>query len=246
MVVTEKKPPKDSYGKLKAPLVASHTLTQFQQVDRLVNMEGLGGRNQSKLITVMDKLKPKDPNRFYAYYFLQRMPRVVRILLAHDDLQDMRALAEKADLLMALYQLQAHVSAVHAAKPQEPAEDSEAVAAVISKANKKRRTKKRGGKQGRQRDHSPSQSIVKQSPLCWAHIHYKAYSCTKPCAWLENWRDSTSVRRFLINTDLHSAFFHTVRKTMPISYVLVALVPQHEADGIFHHPHVVGHVTQVA
>jgi hypothetical protein len=47
-----------------------------------VNMEGLGSRKPSELLTVMDKLKPKDPNSFYAYHFLQRMLREVCIMLA--------------------------------------------------------------------------------------------------------------------------------------------------------------------
>jgi hypothetical protein len=189
MSVTEEEPTEESYGRLKVALVASHTLTPFQQVDRLVNMEGLGGRKPSELLTAMDKLKPKDPNSFYAYHFLQRMPHEVRILLAHDDLQDMRALAEKADQLMALHQPQSHdaIAAVQATEPHgEPATDSDGIAAVSSKRRKNR--KQRDGRQGRQRDSSLSQSIVEQSPLCWAHIRYgdKAYSCTKPCAWLEN------------------------------------------------------------
>jgi hypothetical protein len=191
MTVMEEEPTEESYSKLKAALVASHMLTPFQQVDRLVNMEGLGGRKPSELLTAMDKLKPKGPNSFYAYHFLQRMPCEVRILLAHDDLQDMRALAEKADQLMALHQPQSHdaVAAVQLMEPHgELAADSDGVAAVSSKAAKKKRNKKRGGKHSRQRDGSPSQSIVEQSPLCWAHIRYgdKAYSCTKPCAWPEN------------------------------------------------------------
>jgi hypothetical protein len=192
MSVTEEEPTEELYSRLKAALVQSHTLTPFQQVDRLVNMEGLGGRKPSELLTAMDKLKPKDPNSFYAFHFLQRMPREMCILLAHDDLQDMRALAEKADQLMALHQPQSHdaVAAVQATEPHgKPAADSDGVAAVNSKGSKRRKNKKqRGGKQGRQRDSSPSQSIVEQSPLCWAHIRYgnKAYSCTKPCAWPEN------------------------------------------------------------
>jgi hypothetical protein len=104
----------------------------FQQVDRLVNMEGLAGRKPSELLTVMDKLKPKDPNSFYTYHILQRMPREVRILLAHDDLQDMRALVEKADQLMALHQPQSHnaVTAMQTAELHgELAADSDGVVA---------------------------------------------------------------------------------------------------------------------
>jgi hypothetical protein len=100
----------------------------------------------------------------------------------------MRALAEKADQLMALHQLQSHnaVAVMQTAEPHgELAADSDGVAAV---SGKKKRSKKRGGKHSKQRDSSPPQSIVEQSHLCWAHIRYgdKAYSCTKPCTWPEN------------------------------------------------------------
>jgi hypothetical protein len=147
-------------------------------------MEGLGGQKLSELLMAMDKLKPKDPNSFYAYHFLQRMPREVCILLAHNDLQDMIALAEKADQLMALHQPQSH--------------DGGGAARGAGSGQRLRGGSKRQGRieaaqvaqrqQGKQRDNSPSQSIVEQSPLCWAYILYgdKAYSCTKPCVWLEN------------------------------------------------------------
>jgi hypothetical protein len=136
MSVTEEEPTEESYSRLKAALVASHTLALFQKVNRLVNMEGLGGQKPSELLTAMDKLKLKDPNSFYAYHFLQRMPREVCILLAHNDLQDMIALVEKADQLMALHQPQSHdaVAAVQAAELQgELAVDSDGVAAVRGK-----------------------------------------------------------------------------------------------------------------
>jgi hypothetical protein len=96
-------------------------------------MEGLSGRKLSELLSVMDKLKPKDPNSFYAYHFLQWMPREVRLLLARKDLSDMRALAAEADDLMALHQPQAR-DAVAAIQPAEQAAEatgeSDSVAAI--------------------------------------------------------------------------------------------------------------------
>jgi hypothetical protein len=188
MAVTEEEPTEESYERIKAALVSSHSLTPFQQVDRLVNMEGLNGRKPSELLSAMDKLKPKDANSFYAYHFLQRMPREVRLLLAKKDLSDMRALAAEADDLMALHQPQAHdaVAAVQPAAQAEATGEDDTVAAVGGRPAAKKKQKKKGGKKQRNRSSSPS--IVEKSPLCWAHIRYgdKAYSCTKPCAWPEN------------------------------------------------------------
>jgi hypothetical protein len=85
MAVTEEEPTPESYGRIKEALLATHTLTPFQQVGRLVNMEGLGGCKPSDLLAEMDKFKPKDMHSFYANHFLQRLPREVRVLLARED-----------------------------------------------------------------------------------------------------------------------------------------------------------------
>jgi hypothetical protein len=68
MSVTEEEPTEESYRyeRSKAALVSPHSLTPFQQVDRLVNMEGLNRRKPSELLSAMDKLRPKDSNSFYA------------------------------------------------------------------------------------------------------------------------------------------------------------------------------------
>jgi hypothetical protein len=191
LAVTEEEPNDKSYSRIKAALLATHTLTPFQQVDKLVNMEGLGGRKPSELLAELDKFKPRDMHSFYAYHFLQRMPREVRVLLAREDASNMGLLAEKADELMSLHLPQQHdmVAAVQQESTAgEEAAEAESVAAVSGKThnkkggcNKKKDRKKQGGR-------SSSTSIVDQSPLCWAHIKYgdKAYNCMKPCAWPEN------------------------------------------------------------
>jgi hypothetical protein len=50
MAVTEEEPDEESYNKIKDALLATHTLTPFQQVDKLVNMEGLCSRKPSELL----------------------------------------------------------------------------------------------------------------------------------------------------------------------------------------------------
>jgi hypothetical protein len=94
--VVDEEPTQESYAKLKVALVATNTLSPYQMVDRLMAMEPLGGRKATELLTAMQKLRPPRDNQFFAWAFLQRLPREVRVLLAHDDHSDMRKLAEKA------------------------------------------------------------------------------------------------------------------------------------------------------
>jgi hypothetical protein len=187
--IVEAEPAAASYDQLRAALISKHALTPYQQVDMLVSMEPLGGRKPSDMLAEMERFKPKDMQSFYAYHFLQRLPREIRVLLAQDDLSNMAALAEKADQLIALHQPQHHdtVAAVAPSEQQAAADTTEedAVAAVGGKKDKGKRSKKKNRKPRRR---SPSPSAVRKSPLCWAHIRYgdKAYHCEEPCAWPGN------------------------------------------------------------
>ncbi len=44
----------------------------------------------------------------FDYLFLQRLPREIRVLLSEDDPADMRAIADKADCLIAMHVPQGH------------------------------------------------------------------------------------------------------------------------------------------
>jgi hypothetical protein len=98
--VLEEEPTAESYQLLKAALLSSHTLTLYQMVDKLVNLEPLGGRKPSELMAAMQKLRPPRDEHFFIYNFLQRLPKEVRILLAHNNFSNTRKLAEKADGLL--------------------------------------------------------------------------------------------------------------------------------------------------
>jgi hypothetical protein len=143
--VLQDEPDEASYQKLKDCLLATHTLTPFQMVDRIVNMESLGGRKPTELLAAMNKLRPKDDYHFFAYHFLQRMPRELRVSLARDCCKDMQALAEKADELMALHLPQQHditaVAPVTAEAAQPVGDEDDLVAAVQSKGGKGKKKK---------------------------------------------------------------------------------------------------------
>jgi hypothetical protein len=178
--IVEEEPDDTSFRRLREALVSSHILSDYQRIDRLVTMEPLNGRKPSELLAAMSKLKPADDKQYFAYFFLQRLPREVRILLSQEPVADMRALAEKADALMALHVPQQHE--VAAVAPPDP-DDATVAAAARSSGAKKGGHFKKKKQQRRQRSSSPGEE--RRSPLCWLHIRFgdKARRCEQPCAW---------------------------------------------------------------
>jgi hypothetical protein len=106
------------------------------------------------------------------------LPREVRILLLQEPVSDMRALAAKADALMALQV--PHQHEVAAVTPQE-SDDSTVAAAARGGGMKAAAHKKK--KYRRQRSQSPAEE--RRSPLCWLYICFgdKARRCVQPCTW---------------------------------------------------------------
>jgi hypothetical protein len=178
--IVEEEPDDTSFRRLREALVSSHVLSDYQRIDRLVTMEPLNGRKPSEMLAAMSKLKPADEKQYFAYFFLQRLPREVRILLSQEPVADMRALAEKADALMALHVPQQHE--VAAVVPPEP-DDATVAAAARSSGAKRGGQSKKKKHQRRQRSSSPAEE--RRSPLCWLHIRFgdKARRCEQPCAW---------------------------------------------------------------
>jgi hypothetical protein len=187
--IIEREATATSYEELRTALVASHTMTPFQQVDRLMNMESLGYKKPTELLAEMVKFRPASDHHFFAYLFLQRLPKEVRVLLAREDCEDMQALAEKADGLMALHTHNGQdVAAVSADRPvvaAAAATDDEDFVTAVSKGGKKQSKQKKNFKRqqnfGKQRKEFESL----QSPLCYFHVRFgdKAHRCEEPCAW---------------------------------------------------------------
>jgi hypothetical protein len=165
----------DSFRLLREALVSTHTLSEYQMVDHIVNMEPLNGRKPTELLAADDK-------HFFANHFLQRLPREDRVLLSRELVENMQSLVEKADGLMAVHKPQQHdVAAVAVA---EEGDEDAAVAAVKKGASGKRAGgKKLSSKPKRQRSHSSS--TERRLPLCWLHIRFgdKARRCEQLCAW---------------------------------------------------------------
>ena len=104
-LVTE--PPEEHpYTRLKDRLCVSHQLTDFQRVEKLHQLDSLGGRKPSELLHEMTEMCPTgyEESPFFIYLYLERLPRELRIVLGDlDDNQDLRALAVRADRLWSLH-----------------------------------------------------------------------------------------------------------------------------------------------
>jgi hypothetical protein len=64
-------PPADAYVQLKAALIASHVLSNYQRVEMLAKMEPLGGRRPSEMLTAMLELCPRgeESSKFFFFFF---------------------------------------------------------------------------------------------------------------------------------------------------------------------------------
>jgi hypothetical protein len=187
--VADANPTEETYERVKAALISARAMTPFQQVDQLMAMEPLNGRRPSEMMSAMLKLRPPQDEYFFAWAFLQRLPREVRILLAHEEHLDLKKLAEKADHLMALHKPQLHDVAAVSAGPPEAAAEDDTVAAATGKGKFSRGGKKNAKKGGQaRRRRSPSPFDIHQSPLCYYHVRFgdKAHKCIEPCAWPGN------------------------------------------------------------
>jgi hypothetical protein len=85
------------YSDIKNRLVASHQLTDFQKVEKLVQVSALGNRKPSDLMAAMLDTCPwgKEKSDLFACIFLQQLPREIRVLLANVDHKDLKALVDE-------------------------------------------------------------------------------------------------------------------------------------------------------
>jgi hypothetical protein len=162
-------------------------MSDYQRVELLSRVEPLGGRKPSDLLAVMLELCPRghETSPFFGYLFLQRLPREIRVLLAEEDVADMRALAEKADRFMAIHAPQAHDSSVAAMAASPDSEDETVAAATAGRAKQRQKKPQKKQQQRRRRSISPA---AKKPSLCFYHFRFgeRARHCEEPCAWSEN------------------------------------------------------------
>jgi hypothetical protein len=129
-------PPKDDpYQQLKDRLCTTHQLTDFKRLEKLHQMDALGGRRPSDLLHEMTELCPTgyEESPFFLFLFLQRLPNELRIVLGEaDNHEDVQATAAKADKLWSLHNHQQHgmVAGVDSSLLSLPSPPSATIAVV--------------------------------------------------------------------------------------------------------------------
>jgi hypothetical protein len=90
-IVEQKDQTDVAYDQLKATLVSSHTMSDYQRIELLSNVEQLGGRKPSDLLATILELCQcgYDAVPFFCYLFLHRLPRGIRVLFVEEDATNM-------------------------------------------------------------------------------------------------------------------------------------------------------------
>jgi hypothetical protein len=133
----------------------------------------------------------------FAFLYLQRLPREIRVLLSEDDPANMRAIAEKVDRLIAMHMPQS-LDTCAAVTAEDSFEDADVVAALQGA----RSCKDKGSERPQQ---APTQQkelgrridLAKKGPepgrsfrtsMCYYHAKFgeRAKHCQEGCVWPEN------------------------------------------------------------
>jgi hypothetical protein len=186
-----------SYDNLRTSLLSSHSLSNYQKMERMMRLPPLGDRKPSVMLAEMLEycLAGESATVVFAYLFLQRLPREIRVLLSEDDPADMRAIADKADRLIGMH---AHVhdtcATVSAVDEQQ---DLDLVAATGGARRKKKLPppqlpqQQQGGsgqRGGPSRRQPMAQAAVPCTSMCFYHARFseRAKYCEEGCLWPEN------------------------------------------------------------
>jgi hypothetical protein len=193
--------PEDAYTQVKPRLLATHALTEFQHLEKLLQLQQLGAQRPSELLADMLQLCPagESATKFFRMLFLQRMPRELRIILAEDAVSELQQLAARADVLWTHHGGAGGSPMVAAVSPvEEPDGEASTVAAVGGNPPRGKAWKwhgkpgrARGGRQPPNQDGggpAPPDGGKQRVWLCSQHYQNGkgALSCTPPCAWPRN------------------------------------------------------------
>jgi hypothetical protein len=82
----------DFYDQLRTSLMASHSLSNYQKMERMMRLPPLSDRKPTVLLAEMLEFCPagESSTAVFAFLFLQCLPREIRVLLSQDDPADMR------------------------------------------------------------------------------------------------------------------------------------------------------------
>ena len=174
-------PASQPYEVLKARLVKTYALNDYQRFKSLVSLPLSGDQQPSILINRMLALLPEDykPGFILRGLFLRRLPADVCAHLLQEDISDPSALSLKADELY-----QSRVSSPVNVLSAEETLDPQTINAV------------RGPSSAGRAHHSSVSSTSSSakasrrpaSTLCWYHRSHgeNALNCCQPCSWSGN------------------------------------------------------------
>jgi hypothetical protein len=199
--LVEAAPEATPYTFLKARILETHQLSDYENFDMLVKMEPLGNHKPSQLLAAMMEFCPAGMEKTlpFHYYFTQRLPAALRTQWGEVDHGDPRALATRADRLWTMNLPSG--SMIAAIEPAEPA-----VAAVRGSSRGQNGRGRGGGQRGRTghrgppapssanpgtaatstaADPTPSALAHFSSGLCFFHWNFadRAQKCQPPCSW---------------------------------------------------------------
>jgi hypothetical protein len=190
------------YTSLKARLLETHVLSDFEKLEMLFACEPLGGRKPSQLLAAMLPFCPAGQEKqvIFHFMFLQRLPVSLRSALGDVQPGDPRALAARADRLLALNPTQ-RASIAAAVESEEVSQ-----IAAVSSSGRNRNNRGRGGGRAANRGGgrgggvnsgggtstaktpTPSTLARESSGLCFFHWRFgeQANRCDQPCSWQGN------------------------------------------------------------
>jgi hypothetical protein len=206
--LVEAAPEATPYTFLKARILETHQLSDYEMFDMLVKMEPLGNLKPSQLLAAMMEFCPAGMEKTlpFHYYFTQRLPAALQTQLGEVDHGDPRALAARADRLWTMNSPSG--STIAAIEPEEPA------VATIRGSGRGQKSRGRGGSQRGRAGHrglpapssanpgtattsaaatggaaaadpTPSALAHFSSSLCFFHWNFtdRAQKCQPPCSW---------------------------------------------------------------
>jgi hypothetical protein len=195
-------PAQQPYETLKERLLSHFKMSEYERLERLFTMPELGGRKPSAMLAAMLEVCPRgeENTRTFAGLFLHRLPRELRILLAHEDLSDLKVLAAKADALHTHHRgnpgivVNAVASAVGNAEvyPEVNTVAGGGGCAATGRGGNRGDGFRGAGRGPRPQtaESSASRQAKEAAGLCVAHWRYgqQAYTCKQPgvCAWQGN------------------------------------------------------------
>jgi hypothetical protein len=177
-----------SYDNLCTSLLASHTLSNYQKMERMMRLPPLGDRKPSVLLTEMLEFCPtgESSTAVFAYLFLQHLPREIRVLLSEDDPADMRAIADKADRLIAMHVPQGHDACATVSLEDDC--EGDLVAAMGGERRKKKFPIPKRPPQQQQAGAGRRGGPSPRTSMCFYHAKFgeQARYCQEGCLWPEN------------------------------------------------------------